>query len=98
MDKLVAIACKYLSSISSYVNEADVFLRELTKESPNYIEGQLHTLPTNQQLTLLLIMFDVDYEKFRTYSSLLNERLEEHTEFILKLLGKRKRLKQLNGI
>ena len=43
-------------------------------------------------------MFDVDYEKFRTYSSLLNERLEEHTEFILKLLGERKRLKQLNGI
>ncbi len=98
MDKLVAIACKYLSSISSYVNEADVFLRELTRENPNYIEGQLHTLPTNQQVTLLLVMFDVDYEKFRTYSSLLNERLEEHTEFILKLLGERKRLKQLNGI
>ncbi len=73
LDKLVAIACKYLSSISSYVNEADVFLRELTKENPNYIEGQLHTLPTKQQVTLLLVMFDVDYEKFRTYSSLLNE-------------------------
>ncbi len=92
LDKLVAIACKYLSSISSYVNEADVFLRELTRENPNYIEGQLHTLPTNQQVTLLLVMFDVDYEKFRTYSSLLNERLEEHTEFILKLLGEKEKV------
>lgn len=54
LDKLVAIACRYLSSISSYVNEADVFLRELTKEKPNYIEEQLHTLPTKQQLTLML--------------------------------------------
>ncbi|SCM95719.1 Uncharacterized protein BWINRASL_03012 [Bacillus mycoides] len=92
LDKLVAIACKYLSSISSYVNEADVFLRELTKENPNYIEEQLHTLPTQQQLTLLLVMFDVDYEKFCTYSSLLNERLEEHAEFILKLLGEKEKV------
>ena len=37
-------------------------------------------------------MFDVDYEKFRTYSSLLNERLEEHTEFILKLLGEKEKV------
>ncbi|MES9700689.1 DUF4132 domain-containing protein [Bacillus sp. JJ927] len=92
LDKLVAIACKYLSSISSYVNEADVFLRELTKENPNYIEEQLHTLPTQQQFTLLLVMFDVDYEKFHTYSSLLNERLEEHAEFILRLPGEKEKV------
>ncbi|MFK4426209.1 MULTISPECIES: DUF4132 domain-containing protein [Bacillus] len=92
LDKLVAIACKYLSSISSYVNEADVFLRELTKENPNYIDEQLHALPTQQQLTLLLVIFDVDYEKFRTYSSLLNERLEEHAEFILRLPGEKEKV------
>ncbi|MBM6648003.1 MULTISPECIES: DUF4132 domain-containing protein [Bacillus] len=92
LEKLVASACKYLSNISSYVNEADVFLRELISENPNYIDEQLYTLPTQQQLTLLLVMFDVDYEKFRTYSSLLNERLEEHAEFILKLLGEKEKV------
>lgn len=39
LDKFVVIVCKYLFSILSYVNEVDVFFRELIKESLNYIEG-----------------------------------------------------------
>ncbi|MDA1585132.1 DUF4132 domain-containing protein [Bacillus cereus group sp. TH230-1LC] len=89
LDKLVVIACKYLTNISSYVNEAYSFLKELTKEKPNYIEEQLHTLPNQQQLSLLLVMFEVNYERFYTYSTLLDERLEEHAEFILNLNGEK---------
>lgn len=37
-------------------------------------------------------MFDVDYEKFCIYSFLLNERLEEYIEFILKLLGEKEKV------
>ncbi|MGG0202052.1 DUF4132 domain-containing protein [Bacillus anthracis] len=92
LDKLVVISCKYLTNISSYVNEAYDFLKELTKEKPNYIEEQLHTLPNRQQLSLLLVMFDVDYEGFRIYSSLLDERLEEHAEFILNLNGEKEKI------
>ncbi len=89
LDQLVVIACKYLTNISSYVNEAYSFLKELTKENPNYIERQLHTLLNKQQLSLLLVMFEVDYERFHTYSSLLEERLKEHAEFILNLNGEK---------
>ncbi len=92
LDQLVASACKYLTSISSYVNEADVLLREVIQDNPNYIEEQLHVLPNQQQLTLLLMMFDVDYERFSTYSSLLNERLEEHAAFILRLMGEEEKI------
>ena len=92
MDQLVVIACKYLTNISSYVNEAYSFLKELTKEDPNYIERQLHTLLNKQQLSLLLVMFEVDYEKFHTYSSLLEERLKEHAEFILNLNGEKEKI------
>ncbi|WP_429725625.1 DUF4132 domain-containing protein [Bacillus nitratireducens] len=92
LDKLVGIACKYLTNISSYVDEAYVFLKGLTKENPNYIEEQLHTLPNQQQLSLLLVMFEVDYERFCTYSSLLDERLKEHAEFILNLNGEKEKI------
>ncbi|OQR57156.1 DUF4132 domain-containing protein [Bacillus sp. CDB3] len=92
LDKLVVIACKYLTNISSYVNEAYGFLKGLTKENPNYIEEQLYTLPNQQQLSLLLVMFEVDYERFRTYSFLLDERLEEHAEFILNLNGEKEKI------
>ena len=68
------------------------FLKELTKEDPNYIERQLHTLLNKQQLSLLLVMFEVDYEKFHTYSSLLEERLKEHAEFILNLNGEKEKI------
>ena len=44
LEKLVVSACKYLTNISSYVNEAYVFLRELISENPNYIEEQLSAL------------------------------------------------------
>lgn len=89
LDKLVVISCKYLTNISSYVNEAYVFLRELIGENPNYIEEKLLKLSNQQQLSLLLVMFEVDYERFHTYSSLLDERLEEHAEFILNLNGEK---------
>ncbi|EJS76882.1 DUF4132 domain-containing protein [Bacillus cereus] len=92
LDKLVGSACKYLTNISSYVDEAYVFLRELISENPNYIEEQLSALSTKQQLSLLLVMFEVDYERFRTYSSLLEERLEEHAEFILNLNGEKEKI------
>ncbi|MEW9183756.1 DUF4132 domain-containing protein [Bacillus mycoides] len=92
LEKLVASACKYLSNISSYVDEAYVFLRELISENPNYIEEQLSALSIKQQLSLLLVMFEVDYERFRTYSSLLDERLEEHAEFILNLNGEKEKV------
>ncbi|HGA0512438.1 TPA: DUF4132 domain-containing protein [Bacillus pacificus] len=92
LDQLVVIACKYLTNISSYVNEAYSFLKELTKEDPNYIERQLHTLLNKQQLSLLLVMFEVDYERFHTYSSLLEERLKEHAEFILNLNGEKEKI------
>ncbi|HDR7786390.1 DUF4132 domain-containing protein [Bacillus cereus] len=92
LDQLVVIACKYLTNISSYVNEAYSFLKELTKENPNYIERQLHTLLNKQQLSLLLVMFEVDYERFHTYSSLLEERLKEHAEFILNLNGEKEKI------
>lgn len=42
LDKLVGIACKYLTNISSYVDEAYVFLKGLTKENPNYIGTITH--------------------------------------------------------
>lgn len=92
LEKLVASACKYLSNISSYVEEAYVFLRELIGENPNYIEEWLSKLSNQQQLSLLLVMFEVDYERFRTYSSLLDERLEEHAEFILNLNGEKEKV------
>ncbi|WP_439873529.1 DUF4132 domain-containing protein [Bacillus mycoides] len=92
LEKLVVSACKYLTNISSYVDEAYVFLRELIGENPNYIEEWLSKLSNQQQLSLLLVMFEVDYERFRTYSSLLDERLEEHAEFILNLNGEKEKV------
>ncbi|MGR3774233.1 DUF4132 domain-containing protein [Bacillus paramycoides] len=92
LDNLVVSACKYVTNISSYVNEAYVFLRELINENSNYIEEQLSALSNQQQLSLLLVMFDIDYERYRTYSSLLDERLEEHAEFILNLIGEKKKV------
>ncbi|MGN5651415.1 DUF4132 domain-containing protein [Bacillus sp. Brlt_9] len=92
LDKLLGSACKYLTNISSYVDEAYVFLRELIGENPNYIEEQLLKLSNQQQLSLLLVMFEVDYERFHTYSSLLDERLEEHAEFILNLNGEKEKV------
>ncbi|HHK5536493.1 TPA: DUF4132 domain-containing protein [Bacillus mobilis] len=92
LDKLVGSACKYLTNISSYVEEAYIFLRELIGENPNYIEELLLKLSNQQQLSLLLVMFEVDYERFHTYSSLLDERLEEHAEFILNLHGEKEKI------
>ncbi|WP_156575002.1 DUF4132 domain-containing protein [Bacillus luti] len=97
LDKLVGSACKYLTNISSYVDEAYVFLRELISENPNYIEEQLSALSSKQQLSLLLVMFEVDYERFCTYSSLLEERLEEHAEFILNLNGEKEKIEAAKG-
>ena len=37
-------------------------------------------------------MFEVDYERFHTYSSLLEERLKEHAEFILNLNGEKEKI------
>ncbi|WP_425266535.1 DUF4132 domain-containing protein [Bacillus proteolyticus] len=92
LEKLVVSACKYLTNISSYVDEAYVFLRELIGENPNYIEEWLSKLSNQQQLSLLLVMFEVDYERFCTYSSLLDERLKEHAEFILNLNGEKEKI------
>lgn len=97
LDKLVGSACKYLTNISSYVDEAYVFLQKLVSENPNYIEEQLSVLSSKQQLSLLLVMFEVDYERFCTYSSVLDERLEEHTEFILNLNGEKEKVEAAKG-
>ncbi|WP_242222999.1 DUF4132 domain-containing protein [Bacillus cereus group sp. BfR-BA-01380] len=92
LDLLVASACKYLTNPSRYVNEADVFIRQLIRENPEYIEGQLQVLIGRPKLLLLLLMLDADYERFLTYSSLLEEELQEHAEFILKLDGAQEKI------
>lgn len=86
-DRLVVFACKYLTNLSRSVNEADVFLRQLIRENPKYIEEQLQVITGQQKLLLLLVMLDADYERFLPYRSLLEEELEEHAEYILRLSG-----------
>lgn len=86
-DRLVVFACKYLTNLSRSVNEADVFLRQLIRENPKYIEEQLQVITGQQKLLLLLVMLDADYERFLSYRSLLEEELQEHAEYILKLSG-----------
>ncbi|SDY95754.1 DUF4132 domain-containing protein [Bacillus sp. 166amftsu] len=92
LDLLVASACKYLTNLSRYVNGADVFLRQLIMENPKYIEDQLEVITGQQKLLLLLVMLDADYERFLTYSFLLEEELQEHAEFILKLDGAQEKI------
>lgn len=87
LDRLVVFACKQMTKLAGSINEADEFLRKLIKENPQYIEEQLQVLIGQKKLLLLLLMFDTDYEKFRSYHSLLEEELQEHTEFILRLQG-----------
>ncbi|SFD49395.1 protein of unknown function [Bacillus sp. 491mf] len=83
LDLLVAAACKQLTKLSGSVNDADVFLRELIKENPAYIEERLQVLTGQSKLLLLLLMFDTDYERFHAYQPLLEEELQEHAKFIL---------------
>ncbi|WP_145451696.1 hypothetical protein, partial [Staphylococcus hominis] len=66
-DRLVVCACKYLTNLSRSVNEADVFLRQLIKENPKYIEEQLQVITGQQKLLLLRVMLDSDYERFLPY-------------------------------
>lgn len=91
-DSLVELACKYLTNLSRSVNEADVFLRELIRENPKYIEEKLQVITGRPKMVLLLHMLDADYERFLTYSSLLEEELQEHAEFILKLDGAQEKI------
>ncbi|PGT17722.1 DUF4132 domain-containing protein [Bacillus cereus] len=86
-DRLVVCACKYLTNLSRSVNEADVFLRQLIKENPKYIEEQLQVITGQQKLLLLLVMLDSDYERFLPYRSLLEDELQEQAEYILRLSG-----------
>ncbi|PHB15863.1 DUF4132 domain-containing protein [Bacillus pseudomycoides] len=92
LDLLVASACKYLTNLSRYVNGADVFIRQLIRENPEYIEGQLQVLTGQPKLVLLLLLLGADYERFLTYSSLLEEELQEHAEYILRLNGAQEKI------
>ncbi|MDQ0243206.1 hypothetical protein J2S09_000742 [Bacillus fengqiuensis] len=87
LEMLTALASKQLTKLARSVNEADVFLKGLIKESPQYIEEQLQALTGEPKLLLLLLMFEADHKKFHSYRYLLEEELQENAAYILRLGG-----------
>lgn len=55
-----------------------MFFLGINKENPKYIEEKLQVITGRPKMILLLHMLDADYERFLTYSSLLEEELQEH--------------------